>query len=241
MCKIYGMRIDILTLFPKMFSGPFDESIIGRGQKRGLLDIHIHQLRDWAEGRHKTVDDRPYGGGTGMVLMVEPLARAVEYLKQKAKSKKQKVILLDPGGAVFTQKRARELSKVDHLILIAAHYETVDQRFREHFVDEEISIGDYVLTGGELPAMVLVDTIARLIPGVLTKPEATQYESFSGLEIENCKIENLLEYPQYTRPENFRGWKVPEVLLSGDHKKIETWKKEKSLERTKKNRPDLLK
>src|SRR3990167_8375572 len=233
------MKIDILTLFPKMFSGPFDESIIGRGQKRGLVDIHIHQLRDWAEGRHKTVDDRPYGGGTGMVLMVEPLARAREELKighsspvTHHPSPVPRVILLDPGGERFTQRKARELSKVDHLILVAAHYETVDQRFREHFIDEEISIGDYVLTGGELPAMVLVDTIARLIPGVLAKSEATELESFET---------GLLEYPQYTRPENFRGWKVPDVLLSGDHKKIEAWKAEKSLDRTRKNRPDLLK
>ncbi|MBI4028830.1 MAG: tRNA (guanosine(37)-N1)-methyltransferase TrmD [Candidatus Blackburnbacteria bacterium] len=222
------MRIDILTLFPKMFSGPFDESIIGRGQKRGLLDIHIHQLRDWAEGRHKTVDDRPYGGGTGMVLMVKPLARAVEDLKIRHSSPVTRAILLDPGGEKFTQEKARELSRVSHLILVAAHYETVDQRFREHFIDEEISIGDYVLTGGELPVMVLVDTIARLIPGVLEKEDATIHESFE---------DGLLEYPQYTRPENFRGWKVPEVLLSGNHKKIENWKAEKSLERTRKNRP----
>lgn len=226
------MRIDILTLFPRMFSGPFEESIIKRAQTRGLLEIKIHYLRDWAEGRHLTVDDRPYGGGTGMVLMVEPLAKAVEELQGKTVNAKRKTILLDPGGTVLNQKKARELSKVDRLILIAAHYETVDQRFREKFVDEEISIGDYVLTGGELPAMVLVDTIARLLPGVLGKEDATTFESFEN---------GLLEYPQYTRPENFRGWKVPEVLLSGAHKKIEDWKKEKSLERTKKNRPDLLK
>lgn len=222
------MRIDILTLFPNMFSGPFQESIIARGQKRGLLEINIHYLRKWAEGRHQTVDDRPYGGGTGMVLMTEPLARAIEELRKE----NSKVILLDPGGGVFSQKKARTLSKEDHLILIAAHYESVDQRIREHFIDEEISIGDYVLTGGELPAMVLVDAITRLVPGVLGKEDATTNESFE---------DGLLEYPQYTRPEDFRGWKVPEVLLSGDHKRIETWKKEKSLERTQKNRPDLLK
>lgn len=215
-----------------MFSGPFDESIIGRGQKRGLLEIHIHQLRDWAKGRHKTVDDRPYGGGTGMVLMVEPVAHAIEDLKSQNKPPITRVILLDPGGEKFTQKKAWELSKIGRLILIAAHYETVDQRVREHFIDEEISIGDYVLTGGELPAMVLVDTVARLIPGVLEKEDATTNESFEN---------GLLEFPQYTRPEDFRGWKVPEVLLSGDHQKIKDWKKEKSLERTKKNRPDLLK
>ncbi|OGY09821.1 MAG: tRNA (guanosine(37)-N1)-methyltransferase TrmD [Candidatus Blackburnbacteria bacterium RIFCSPHIGHO2_01_FULL_44_64] len=235
------MRIDMLTLFPEMFEGPFRESIIKRAQDRSLVEIKIHNLRGWAEDKHHTVDDRPYGGGTGMLLMVEPIARAMEELKRRypqteklnvgTLGQKSKTILLDPGGKVFNQKKARELSKVDHLILIAAHYETVDQRVRDHLIDEEISIGDYVLTGGELPAMVLVDTIVRLLPGVLTKEDATTRESFEN---------GLLEYPQYTRPEDFRGWKVPEVLLSGDHKKIETWKEKEALARTKRNRPDLL-
>ena len=177
------MRIDMLTLFPEMFEGPFRESIIKRAQDRSLVEIKIHNLRGWAEDKHHTVDDRPYGGGTGMLLMVEPIARAMEELKRRypqteklnvgTLGQKSKTLLLDPGGKKFDQKKARELSKVDHLILIAAHYETVDQRVRDHLIDEEISIGDYVLTGGELPAMVLVDTIVRLLPGVLTKEDAT--------------------------------------------------------------------
>ena len=228
MYNIRHMRIDILTLFPDMFEGPFRESILRRAQDKLLVEIHIHQLRDWAEGKHKTVDDRPFGGGTGMILMIEPLEKALTSLKTPTSH----TILLDPGGKTFTQKSARELSKEDHLILIAAHYETVDHRVREHLIDEEISIGDYVLTGGELPAMVLVDAVVRLLPGVLTKEDATIHESFEG---------GLLEYPQYTRPENFRGWKIPEVLLSGNHKAIEVWKKSAALERTKKNRADLLK
>ncbi|MDO8452254.1 MAG: tRNA (guanosine(37)-N1)-methyltransferase TrmD [bacterium] len=227
------MRVDILTLFPNMFSGPFDESIIKRAGTRGIVDIKIHQLRDWGLGSHKTVDGRPYGGGTGMVLLAEPIYRALHDIKGKAGSVKGKVktIFLDPAGEKFTQKKARELSKVDHLILIAGHYETIDERIKENLIDECISIGDYVLTGGEIPAMVLIDTIVRLLPGVLEKEDATAFESFE---------DGLLEYPQYSRPEEFNGWKVPEVLLSGDHKKIEAWKKEKSLEKTKKVRPDLL-
>lgn len=226
------MRIDILTLFPKMFKGPFEESIVKRAQEKGLVEIKIHDLRNWAKDKHKTVDDRPYGGGIGMVLMVEPVDRALRDIGQNAKRKTQKVILLDAGGTPFTQAKAQSLAKLNHLILIAGHYEGVDQRIREYLIDEEISIGDYVLTGGELPAMVLADAITRLIPGVLEKAEATQKESFS---------ENLLEYPQYTRPEDFKGWKVPEILLSGNHKKIEGWRQSMAKERTKKNRPDLLK
>ncbi|MBI2268163.1 MAG: tRNA (guanosine(37)-N1)-methyltransferase TrmD [Candidatus Blackburnbacteria bacterium] len=231
-----------------MFEGPFRESIIRRAQDRSLVEINIHNLRDWAKGRHKTVDDKPYGGGVGMVLMVEPLYKALTELKRKTKKAKRKTILLDPGGKVFNQEKARGFAQLDHLILIAGHYETVDHRVREHLIDEEISIGDYVLTGGELPAMVIVDAVVRLIPGVLAKVEATQFESFSGLT-ENLfsqktvpsKASGLLEYPQYTRPEDFKGWKVPETLLSGNHKKIEGWKKSASIERTRQNRPDLLK
>lgn len=223
------MRIDILTLFPKMFAGPFDESIIKRAGTRGLVEIKIHQLRDWGLGAHKTVDGRPYAGGTGMVLLAEPLFNAITELKKN--SQNSKVVFLDPAGEKFTQGKAKELSKVDHLILVAGHYETIDERIKQNLIDECISIGDYVLTGGELPAMVIVDTIVRLLPGVLEKEDATAFESFEN---------GLLEYPQYSRPEEFNGWKVPEVLLSGDHKKIEAWKKEKSLEKTRKVRPDLL-
>ncbi len=227
------MIIDILTLFPEMFKGPFEESIIKRAQGKGLVEIKIHNLRDWAKDRRGTVDDKPYGGGVGMVLRVDVIDRAIEEIKKlrNKEIKGRKIVLLDPAGKPFNQTKALELSKLDHLILICGHYEGVDERVRKHLVDEEISIGDYVLTGGELPTMVLVDSVARLVPGVLEKPEAVKSESFS---------QGLLEYPQYTRPENFKGWKVPEVLLSGDHKKICDWRKEKALEKTKKLRPDLL-
>jgi len=222
------MKIDILTLFPKMFKGPFDESIIKRAQKKGLIEIQTHDFRKWTKDKRKTVDDRPFGGGTGMILMVEPIYKALRDLKNK----NSKVILMDPRGRTFNQKIAGNLAKEKHLIFICGHYEGVDERVKKHLVDEEISIGDYVLTGGELPAMIIIDTLIRQIPGVLIKPEASSKESFS---------ENLLEYPQYTRPANFKGWKIPEVLLSGNHKKIDKWRQKKSLEITKKRRPDLLK
>lgn len=221
------MKIDILTLFPKMFKGPFDESIIKRAQEKNLVKINIHNLRKWSQDAHKTVDDRPFGGGVGMILMIQPIYDALQELKTKTAH----VVLLTPQGKVFNQKMAQRLSKVSHLILICGHYESVDERIREHLVDEEISIGDYVLTGGELPAMVITDTIARLVSGVLKKPEATKEESFSP----------LLEYPQYTRPANFKNWSVPEILLSGDHQKIAEWRKKQALKRTKTRRPDLLK
>ena len=222
------MKIDILTLFPKMFKGPFDESIIKRAQKKGLIEIQAHDLRKWTKDKRKTVDDRPFGGGVGMILMVEPIYKALRDLKNK----NSKVILMDPRGRTFNQKIAGNLAKEKHLIFICGHYEGVDERVKKHLVDEEISIGDYVLTGGELPAMIIIDTLIRQIPGVLIKPEASSKESFS---------ENLLEYPQYTRPANFKGWKIPEVLLSGNHRQIAEWRKKKALELTKKRRPDLLK
>jgi len=222
------------------------------------VEIKIHNLRKWAIDKHGTVDDRPYGGGVGMILMIEPIYKALQELKgkrQKAnqdtsevaertprrwREAKAKTILLTPQGKVFNQKMAGRLSKLDHLILICGHYEGVDERVRKYLVDEEISIGDYVLTGGELPAMVLVDAIVRLLPGVLEKEEAIKEESFKNwkLEIGNWK---LLENPQYTRPANFRGWKVPKILLSGDHQKIAEWRKKQALKRTKERRPDLLK
>jgi tRNA (guanine37-N1)-methyltransferase len=221
------MRIDILTLFPKMFKGPFGESIVQRAQEKDLITIKIHNLRQWAKDKRRTVDDRPFGGGTGMVLMIKPLNQALKELRQK----NSKVILLTPQGKPFNQKTAQKLAKLRHLILICGHYEGVDERVREHLIDEEISIGDYILTGGELPAMVVVDTISRLIPGVIEKPEAIKNESFQT---------STLEYPQYTRPANFKGWQVPKILLSGDHQKIEKWRKKKALKRTKQRRPDLL-
>lgn len=234
------MKIDILTLFPEMFRSPFDESIIKRAQTKSLVEIKIHNLRDWAEDKRGTVDDKSYGGGVGMVLMVEPIYKALQVLKPNTKNPKSKKILLSAGGKVFDQQKAQEFSKIDHLILICGHYEGVDQRVIDHLIDEEISIGDYVLTGGELPAMVVVDAITRLIPGVLEKPEATQFESFSNYPLTPNRSP-LLEYPQYTKPEDFQGWKVPEILLSGNHKKIEEWRLEKSLEKTRQIRPDLLK
>ncbi|MGB6839039.1 MAG: tRNA (guanosine(37)-N1)-methyltransferase TrmD, partial [Microgenomates group bacterium] len=188
-----------------------------------------HDLRKWGLEKRKTVDDRPYGGGVGMVLIVEPIYNALEELK----TDKAKVILLSPQGKTFNQKSAERLAKSKHLILVAGHYEGFDERIREHLIDEEISIGDYVLTGGELPAMILTDAIVRLIPDVLEKEEATQFESFTK--------EGLLEYPQYTKPADFKGWKVPKILLSGNHQEIEKWRKKKSLKKTEKTRPDLLK
>lgn len=228
------MKIDILTLFPEMFCGPFDYSIVKRAKEKGLVEVKIHNLRDWAIDKRGTVDDRPYGGGAGMILMVEPIDRALRDLKCRIKNEKCKIILLTPQGKTFNQKIARQFSKLDRLILICGHYEGVDERIRKHLVDGEISIGDYVLTGGEIPAMVITDTIIRLIPGVLKKEDATQLESFSGEK-------PLLEYPQYTRPEKYKDWKVPEVLLSGNHKEINLWRERESFKKTKKTRPDLLK
>ncbi len=229
------MKFDIVTVFPEMFGGPLDTSMIKKAKDKGLVKIKIHNLRKWAKDAHKTVDDRPYGGGKGMIFMVEPIFEALKHFSPKDKTKKSKVILLSPQGKVFNQKKAQKLAKLDRLILLAGHYEGFDERIREHLIDEEISIGDYILTGGELPAMVIVDSIVRLLPGVLDK-EAVEHESFSSL-----KIENLLDYPTYTRPADFKGWKVPEILLSGDHAEIKKWRKEKSIARTKKKRPDLIK
>jgi tRNA (guanine37-N1)-methyltransferase len=239
------MKIDILTLFPKMFTGPFDESIVRRAREKSLVEIAIHDLRDWGEGERKTVDDRPYGGGTGMILRVDIIDSALRNLKLKVsnplrgKSEKLKVILLDAGGGKFTQQKAAEFAKLEHLVLIAGHYEGIDARVGEHLVDEVISIGDYVLTGGEIPAMVITDAIVRLIPGVLQKPAATEFESFSPNTVYS-PLHTLLEHPQYTRPEEYKGWKVPDVLLSGNHAEIEKWRKEEASKKTKKVRPDLV-
>jgi tRNA (guanine37-N1)-methyltransferase len=237
------MKIDILTLFPEMFKGPFDASMLKKAQEKALVEINIHNLRDWAKDKHKTTDDRPFGGGKGMVIKVDVVYKAIKELKaQKSKTKsgveKLKVILLSPQGKVFNQKKAQELSKIDHLILIAGHYEGFDERIREHLIDEEISIGDYILTGGEIPAMVITDSIVRLLPSVLEE-ETTLNESFSPTT-HNSQPISLLDYPVYTRPENFKGWKVPKVLLSGNHAKIAKWRKEKATESTHKKRPDLL-
>jgi tRNA (guanine37-N1)-methyltransferase len=214
-----------------MFAAVLNESIIKRAQAKGKVKIYIHNLRDYTRDKHKKVDDRPFGGGSGMVMSAEPIFRAVENLKSKIKNQKSKIILLCPQGERLTQKVAKRLAKYKHLILICGHYEGVDERVRLYLVNEGISIGDYVLTGGELPAMVLVDCLIRLIPGVLGDKNSLNFESFE---------DNLLEYSQYTRPANFRGWKVPAILLSGDHKKIEIWRKKEAIKRTKQRRPDLL-
>ena len=226
------MTIHILTLFPKMFQGPFDESIVKRAQKKKLVKIQIHNLRDWAIDKRGTVDDRPYGGGAGMILMIQPFYDAIESLKSKVKSQKSKIILLTPKGKTFNQKKAQELSKLDEIILICGHYEGFDERIRK-FVDEEISIGNFVLTGGEIPAMAITDAVVRLLPRVLKKEEATIVESFSpGLaklikkSSPNYQLPTTnyyLEYPQYTHPEEFHGLKVPKILLSGNHQKILEW------------------
>ena len=222
------MKIDVLTLFPAMFAGPLDESIVKRAREAKLLDLKIHNLRDWTHDRHKTVDDKPFGGGPGMLLKVEPLFEAIESLQRE----KTKVILLSPSGRKFSQEIARELSQEKDLLLVCGSYEGFDERVREALADDELSIGDYVLTNGALPAMVVIDAVARLLPGVLGDDESSRDESFSA---------GLLEYPQYTRPAEFRGMKVPEVLLSGNHAEIEKWRREQAKLRTEKQRPDLLK
>lgn len=234
------MKITIISLFPEIFSAVLNFSILKRAQEKGLVELEVLNLRDFGEGRHKKVDDKPYGGGVGMLLRADILAKAVKSITLSISHPggvilggvvKPRVILTSAAGTPYKQPKARELSKLNHLVLVCGHYEGVDQRFIDRYVDEEISIGDYILTGGELAALVIADSIIRLIPGVLEKDQATRLESFE---------DNLLEYPQYTRPEVFEGMRVPEILLSGDHQKIEKWLKEKAIEKTKKYRPDLL-
>jgi tRNA (guanine37-N1)-methyltransferase len=225
------MRIDIITIFPHMFEPVLGESILKRAQAKKKVVFFIHDLRDYTLDKHRKIDDRPFGGGPGMVMNPEPIFRAVEAVKSQVKNRKSKVILLCPQGTQFNQKTARSLARQQHLILICGHYEGVDERVRQYLVDAEVSIGDYVLTGGELPAMVLVDALVRLIPGVLGDKNSLNFESFEG---------NLLEYPQYTRPASFRGMVVPEILTCGNHTKIEAWRKTEALVRTRKRRPDLL-
>jgi tRNA (guanine37-N1)-methyltransferase len=221
------MKIDVLTLFPAMFAGPLDESIIKRARQAGLLDLQLHQLRDWTHDRHKTVDDRPFGGGPGMLLKVEPIFEAVESLQRE----QTRVVLMSPSGRKFDQSIARELAQQEHLLIVTGHYEGFDERIREALADDELSIGDYVLTNGALPAMVVIDTVVRLLPGVLGDDASSSEESFSA---------GLLEYPQYTRPAEFRGMKVPDVLQSGNHAEIAKWRAEQAKLRTKERRPDLI-
>jgi len=219
------MHFDIFTLFPDMFQGPFSESILKRAQERGLLSIALHDIRDATTDKHHVVDDYPYGGGAGMVMKPEPIFKAVESIYQGGP-----IILLSPKGRLFNQQIARTLAQEARVTLICGHYEGVDERVREHLVTDEISIGDYVLTGGELAAMVVVDSTSRLIPGVLGGAESILEESHSG---------GMLEYPHYTRPPEFRGWRVPDMLLSGNHAEIARWRRKEAIKRTRERRPDL--
>ncbi len=221
------LKIDVLTLFPGMFAGYFDESIMKRAREKGVLDLSIRNLRDWAVDRHKTVDDAPYGGGAGMVMMVSVIHAAVESLRRKGSH----VVLLSPQGRVFDQELAKRLSRSEHLILISGHYEGVDERVRDLLVDEEISIGDFVISNGSLAAMLVIDAVVRLLPGAVGDERSVQEDSF---------YHGLLDYPQYTRPRVFRGLEVPEVLISGDHEKVRRWRRREALRRTLARRPDLL-
>jgi tRNA (guanine37-N1)-methyltransferase len=237
------MRVDILTLFPEICRAPLSESIIKRAQESGALDLHIHNIRDWTSDKHHVVDDAPFGGGQGMVMKPEPIFAAVEELRgekqtpnaqrptSNAELQRQKVILMSPAGRRFDQRMAEAFAREPHLVVICGHYEGVDHRVIEHLVDDEISIGDYVLTNGAIAAVVLVDAVVRLIPGVLGHERSAADDSFAT---------GLLEAPQYTRPAEFRGWKIPDVLLSGNHAEIAAWRKEEALRRTRANRPDLL-
>lgn len=224
------MKIDVLTLFPAMFEGVFSSSILGKAREKGLVELGTVNFRDYSNSKHNTVDDYPYGGGGGMVLKPEPIFAAVEELTAGLEER-PRVILMCPQGEPFTQKKAEELSGEKHLIFICGHYEGYDERIREHLVTDELSIGDYVLTGGELPAMVVIDSVARLLPGVLGNETSAVTDSFST---------GLLEYPHYTRPAKFREWEVPDVLISGHHSNIEDWRRKQSLLRTWRKRPDLL-
>ena len=221
------MRLDILTIFPEIAAAPLGESMIGKAQQRGLVDLRVHDLRKWADNKHRTTDDTPYGGSQGMVMKCEPFFAAVEELR----TPDARVVLMSPGGRSFSQKIAEGFSRVPHLILLCGHYEGVDQRVIEHLVDDEISIGDYVLTNGAVAAAVVADAVVRLLPGVLGDENSAPDDSFSS---------GLLEFPQYTRPVEFRGWRVPGVLLSGHHAEIAKWRREQAIAKTRRVRPDLL-
>jgi tRNA (guanine37-N1)-methyltransferase len=225
------MRIDIVTLFPEICRAPLSESIMKRAQENRIVELHIHNLRDWTTDKHRVVDDAPFGGGQGMVMKPAPIFAAVEDLKSQITNRKPQILLMSPAGRRFDQQMAQQLSQESHLIIISGHYEGVDHRVIEHLIDLEISIGDYVLTNGGIAAVVLVDSIVRLLPGTLGHEQSAADDSFS---------DDLLEAPQYTRPADFRGWKVPEVLLSGNHAEIAKWHKEQAIKRTRENRPDLL-
>jgi tRNA (guanine37-N1)-methyltransferase len=224
------MKFHLLTIFPDFFAGPFQHGVVARAAQAGALEIHLHDLRIWTHDVHRTVDDRPFGGGEGMLLKAEPIFSAVETIWPE-RSAGQKVILLSAQGSKFTQKVARELVLQNELLFICGRYEGVDERVAEHLADEELSIGDYVLSGGELAAAIIIDSVARLLPGVLGNSDSSVNESFE---------EGILDCPQWTRPADFRGWKVPEVLLGGNHAEIRKWRREAALDKTKRLRPDLL-
>jgi tRNA (guanine37-N1)-methyltransferase len=230
------MIFHVLTIFPDFFQGPFEHGVVARARKSGLLEIRVHNLRDWTVDRHKTVDDRPFGGGEGMLLKPEPVFRAVESIWPE-RSPDQRIVLLSAQGRLFTQAVGRDLSRFKELLLICGRYEGVDERVAEHLADEELSIGDYVLSGGELAAAVVIDVVGRLLEGVLGNEDSAIRESFST----DGQRAGLLDCPQYTRPADFRGWQVPEVLLSGNHREIEQWRRKAALEKTMRLRPDLLK
>jgi len=225
------MKIDIITLFPEICRAPLNESMMKRAQENKIVDLRVHNLRDWTTDKHHIVDDAPFGGGQGMVMKPEPIFAAVEDLRSRNAKGETQVVLMSPAGKKLDQELASELSHESHLIIICGHYEGVDHRVIEHLVDLEISIGDYVLTNGAIAAVVLVDAVVRLLPGVLGHEQSAADDSFST---------GLLEAPQYTRPAEFRGWKIPDVLLSGNHAEIAKWRKEQAIKRTRQNRPDLL-
>jgi len=226
------MQIDIITAFPKILEEPLQQSIIKNAKQKNIVTINIHNLRDWAKDRHKTIDDAPYGGGAGMIFKIEPLYDCLSELTQSASGKKLKIILTSPRGEKFSHEKSTKLSNEENLIIICGHYKGVDERIKQFFSIEEISVGDYILSGGEIPALIFVDAIVRLLPGVISDIDSAWTDSFS---------ENLLDCDYYTRPENFKDVKVPSLLLSGDHKKINEWREEKRIDITKKNRPDLYK
>jgi tRNA (guanine37-N1)-methyltransferase len=272
-----AMRFDLITIFPEFFGGPLDHGIVRRAQEAGIIQVHVQDLREFTKDRHRTVDDRPFGGGEGMVLKPEPLFRAVESLlgrsvgeaaKQSALGRDQAVVLMSAAGKLFNQEMARRYAQLERIILICGRYEGVDERVAEHLATEEVSIGDFVLSGGELPAMLVVDAVTRLLPGVLGNQASSQNESFSELQAgtpecstaqpaapsqgETGKARNpansrsheqiraLLDFPHYTRPADYRGWRVPETLIGGNHAEVTKWRRQKALEKTRRNRPDLL-
>ncbi len=230
------MTFHILTIFPDFFQGPFQYGVVAKASEAGLIDIRLHDLRDWTHDKHRTVDDRPFGGGEGMLLKPEPIFDAVESIWPE-RSANQRLVLLSAQGKRFDQAAARRLAQYDELFLICGRYEGVDERVAEHLADEELSIGDFVLSGGELAAAMVVDAVARLLPGVLGHPDSALYESFSE---QSQAAGLLLDCPQYTRPADFRGWKVPETLLSGNHEEIRRWRQKAARDKTARNRPDLL-